>query len=99
MRRKCSMSRPIRQRDALESGTSADLLGRVHLLAEVFGLDHMGGDEEIQGVAKPMDVAKSILFRTVSALVINHIRWGRRNYGCRDVGDSCGKLLHCRRLD
>jgi hypothetical protein len=31
---------------------NADSLGWVHLLAEVFGLDHVRSEEEIQGMAE-----------------------------------------------
>jgi hypothetical protein len=30
--------------------------------------------------------------------VVDHTRWGKRNYGCRGVGNRSGKLLHRRGL-
>lgn len=74
--------------------TGANLLGRIHLLAEVLGLDHMRGKKEVQSIAKPMDVTKSILLRIVGTLVVHHIRWRKRYHGGRRVRDRGGNFLH-----
>jgi len=43
----------------------ADVLGGIHLPTEVFGLDHMRREEEIQSIAKSGDVAERVLLRIV----------------------------------
>ena len=56
----------------------------------------MGREEKIQGIAKSGDITETILFRIVGAIVVHHVRWGKRYYGSRGVGNR-GKSLHRRR--
>lgn len=81
----------------VENAIDADLLGRVHLLAEILGLDHVGSEEEIQGMIETRNVAEGIRFRIVWALGVHNIGRGRRKCGRCGIRDRGGKLLHCGR--
>jgi len=75
-----------------------DSLRGIHVITEVLGLDHVRREEKIQGIANSRNVFESILFRTVRALVVHHIRWWKRNYRGRGIRDCSRKLFHRRRL-
>ena len=77
---------------------NVDSLGGIHFVTEILRLDHMGSEEKVQGITNSGNVFESILFRSVRALVVHHIRWGKRNYRGRGIRDCSRKLFHRRRL-
>ena len=70
----------------------------VHINAEILRLDHMGGEEEVQGIAKGRNVSESILLRIVQTFRAHHVRWGKRYVRSRGFKDRGGDFLHCMRL-